>query len=106
MSFFKVALPADNVLGVTPIENYDACCANLPIWVQDGYYITLDDLSLGTHVLHFQGVIPGTGGISLNITDTLNVVPEPSTWAMMAIGFVGLALAGYRASRKNALITA
>ena len=25
-------------------------------------------------------------------------VPEPSTWAMMAIGFVGLGFAGYRAS--------
>ena len=30
-------------------------------------------------------------------------VPEPSTWAMMAMGFVGLAFA-YRRSRKIAAI--
>jgi hypothetical protein len=29
-------------------------------------------------------------------------MPEPSTWAMMALGFAGLAFAGYRAARKNA----
>ena len=28
------------------------------------------------------------------------VVPEPSTWVMMLIGFTGLGLAGYRGSRK------
>jgi hypothetical protein len=29
-------------------------------------------------------------------------VPEASTWVMMAIGFLGLSYAGYRASRKTA----
>ncbi len=29
--------------------------------------------------------------------------PEPSTWAMMILGFGGLAFAGYRASRKAAV---
>jgi hypothetical protein len=29
-------------------------------------------------------------------------VPEPSTWAMMLLGFAGLGLAGYRTSRRNA----
>jgi PEP-CTERM motif len=28
------------------------------------------------------------------------IVPEPSTWAMMLIGFAGLGYAGYRRSRK------
>jgi hypothetical protein len=28
-------------------------------------------------------------------------VPEPSTWVMMLVGFVGLGYAGYRASRKG-----
>jgi PEP-CTERM motif len=27
-------------------------------------------------------------------------VPEPSTWAMMALGFAGLGLAGYKARKR------
>jgi hypothetical protein len=34
-------------------------------------------------------------------TVTLSAVPEPSTWAMMLLGFAGLGFAGYRASRKT-----
>jgi hypothetical protein len=33
-------------------------------------------------------------------------VPEPSTWAMMLIGFAGLGLVGYRASRQMTKATA
>ncbi len=32
--------------------------------------------------------------------------PEPSTWAMMLLGFAGLGFAGYRKSRKAAAIAA
>ncbi len=31
-------------------------------------------------------------------------VPEPTTWAMMLVGFAGLGFAGYRASRKSAAV--
>jgi hypothetical protein len=34
---------------------------------------------------------------------TFSAVPEPSTWAMMLLGFAGLGLAGYRASRRTAV---
>jgi hypothetical protein len=33
---------------------------------------------------------------------TLTPVPEPSTWALMLIGFAGLGIAGYRASQARA----
>jgi hypothetical protein len=33
-------------------------------------------------------------------------IPEPSTWAMMLLGFAGLGYAGYRASRTSAKIAA
>jgi hypothetical protein len=29
-------------------------------------------------------------------------VPEPSTWAMLLLGFVGLGYVGYRGSRRTA----
>jgi PEP-CTERM motif len=34
----------------------------------------------------------------------LLAVPEPSTWVMMILGFAGLAFAGYRSSRKSAMV--
>jgi hypothetical protein len=40
----------------------------------------------------------------LSISLPLNGVPEPSTWAMMALGFAGLGFLGYRKTRSgNAL---
>ena len=33
-------------------------------------------------------------------------VPEPSTWAMMVLGFAGLGFAGYRKARKTVAIAA
>jgi hypothetical protein len=34
------------------------------------------------------------------------VAPEPSTWAMMLLGFAGLGFAGFRVSRKGAAFAA
>jgi hypothetical protein len=34
--------------------------------------------------------------------EVLPVVPEPSTWALMLLGFAALSFAGYRASRRTA----
>jgi hypothetical protein len=44
------------------------------------------------------GEIAGTGSIVST--------PEPSTWAMMLIGFAGLAYAGYRKTKRAALSVA
>lgn len=41
--------------------------------------------------------LPGTTNSLLIVTP--GTVPEPSTWAMLLLGFVGLGLAGYRARR-------
>jgi hypothetical protein len=41
---------------------------------------------------------PGIINSPSNVADS---VPEPSTWAMMLIGFGGLGYAGYRGSRRS-----
>jgi hypothetical protein len=43
------------------------------------------------------------GGVSVALG---SAVPEPSTWAMMLLGFAGLGYAGYRTSRKAVSIAA
>jgi hypothetical protein len=40
-------------------------------------------------------------GVFLLTYGTLTAVPEPSTWAMMLIGFAGLGYAGYRKARTS-----
>jgi PEP-CTERM motif len=42
---------------------------------------------------------------SFEIAQITTSVPEPSTWAMMGLGFSGLALAGYRARRARVRVT-
>jgi hypothetical protein len=41
----------------------------------------------------------------LDLSALAGVVPESSTWVMMILGFAGLAFAGYRSSRKAAMVT-
>jgi hypothetical protein len=41
----------------------------------------------------------GAASNSFEIAQITTSVPEPSTWAMMSLGFAGLAFAGYRARR-------
>jgi len=36
--------------------------------------------------------------------DPPGTIPEPSTWMMMLLGFVGLGFFGYRASRKSVAV--
>jgi PEP-CTERM motif len=57
------------------------------------------------------GVTPGTyewtwgTGPNQNFTLIIGEVPEPSTWAMMLLGFAGLGYVGYRRSSKLQPVT-
>jgi hypothetical protein len=42
----------------------------------------------------------GTGDVG-GMTGTLSAIPEPSTWALMLLGFAGLGFAGYRKARSG-----
>ena len=112
------AIDFTGVLSVATTGNYD-----LTIGSDDGEYLYIG----GTQVLANPGIHPYstvTGSVfltagmhpfevqydqleyvaaqsSLAVPDgvTIGSVPEPSTWAMMLMGFAGLGYAGYRKAR-------
>jgi hypothetical protein len=45
-------------------------------------------------------VPPPESSVTLTGTVVLGSVPEPATWSMMLLGFVGLGFAGHRARRR------
>jgi hypothetical protein len=52
------------------------------------------------------GLTPGAsifGPVDIYASFPTSAVPEPSTWAMLLLGFVGLGLAGNRRTKKNPL---
>ena len=74
--------------------------------VGDGGQSIEIDFSLS--YLNSTGITAGASfGFAYALVDppALNA-PEPSTWVMMLIGFAGLGLAGYRATRKTAALAA
>jgi hypothetical protein len=43
---------------------------------------------------------------SVEVDSVASAVPEPSTWAMMILGFAGIGFMSYRRSRKSIAIAA
>jgi PEP-CTERM motif len=62
------------------------------------------------HTLAFESTV--NGGSTGNLSDfafvsmSVSAVPEPSTWAMMLLGFAGLGFMAYRRKSKPALMAA
>ena len=61
-------------------------------------------VAAGTNFVQLQDQILTQlpAGVSVSISG----VPEPSTWAMMGLGFAALGFAGYRRARKPVALTA
>ena len=68
--------------------------AGLGIWTIAGRSAKINDLTFALT----------SNGTSLNLDNIVlrTVVPEASTWAMMLLGFVGLAFVGYRQTIRRA----
>jgi hypothetical protein len=66
---------------------------DLQSWTRDAM-LDPDWLRVGTDIV---------GGTTFNAAFSLSAVPEPSTWAMMLLGFAGLGFLGYRQARKASL---
>ena len=68
-------------------------------WMPQTFYFTADATS---DVLSFLAVGTPAGVPPFSLLDSVSMMaaPEPSTWAMMLIGFGGLGFAAYRRRRK------
>jgi hypothetical protein len=56
----------------------------------------------GSTVYAVDGMVRYGDAVDVGVSS----IPEPSTWAMMLLGFAGLGFAGYRASRKSVALAA
>jgi hypothetical protein len=97
--FFWLSAPRPIVSPGTP---FPPGFTDLQSWTRDDSDggIAPDWLRIGTDIVgkNADGVAP-----TFNAVFSLSgsVVPEPSTWAMMLLGFAGLGFAGYRHARKT-----
>jgi hypothetical protein len=57
---------------------------------------------LGPRIDLTLSVTNGSGAFAIGGGTAGSVVPEPSTWGMMLLGFAGLGFVGFRASRRTA----
>jgi hypothetical protein len=83
---------------VAPGTPFPPGFTDLQSWTRDSN-LDPDWLRIGTDIVgkNADGVAP-TFNAAFSLTGA--VVPEPSTWAMMLLGFAGLGFAGYRRARK------
>jgi hypothetical protein len=63
---------------------------------RDGDCIVPDDLNFTFE----DGTLGAEGSFSASVVSATPAVPEPSTWAMVLLGFAGVGFAGYRQTRK------
>ena len=89
----------DDTLVLGPAFGGPGCGANCQIF--GGSAI----LSAGDYYLNIAGTAGSTAGYGGNLaTAAIGAVPEPSTWAMMLLGFAGVGFMAYRRRSGNRAI--
>jgi hypothetical protein len=93
-NFFWLSAPRPITGGTGPFVG------DLQNWTRD-QFLDPDWLRVG------QDIVGGNPFPTFNAAFSLtgSVVPEPSTWGMMLLGFAGLGFASYRHARKTGLAT-
>jgi hypothetical protein len=87
---FPFTLVADNITGYAP---------GVFPGITEGFTFAMAPLSAGNHLLHFTALMNSGYGFTFaqDITYNISAVPEPSTWASMALGLLAIgAGASYR----------
>jgi hypothetical protein len=101
----------------SPINSIDFMTGNYVYYAQPGYdtIVYLDTFTVTVQRINGNGNGTGNGnGNGNHLLDPINFVqsdailqagvPEPSTWAMMLIGFAGLGFMAYRRTKKSAAV--
>jgi hypothetical protein len=91
---------ADITLATT-LEGGTGCNTAFCPWVASGVIFS------GTaESVEFSGIAEEIGFSAVTLGSATPVIPEPSTWAMMVVGFAGLGFVGYRAKCKKIALVA
>jgi hypothetical protein len=87
-------IPVSGLVGAVPCQQNPTGCQILA-----GSAL----LGSGNYYLQIGGTGGGTSGYGGNLTTAaIGAVPEPSTWAMMILGFAGIGFLAYRRSGHTA----
>jgi hypothetical protein len=96
----QVQLDSGDFLWLSAAKPIDATGIAFPVgfpdlqsWTRDAA-LEPDWLRVGTDIV-------GAGAFNASFSLSGSPVPEPSTWAMMLLGFAGLGFAGYRRARMT-----
>jgi hypothetical protein len=100
----QVQLDAGDFLWLSAAKPIDPASGGIPFPVgfTDLQSWTRDDISknnLEPDWLRVGTDIVGAGAFNASFSLSGTTIPEPSTWAMMLLGFAGLGFAGYRRAR-------
>ncbi len=86
---FDLTLAADNIFGA-PAGTYSPSTS-------DGYWLMLEPLGPGNHVINFGGSSTGGGGLGeFSLDITYAPVPEPGSLALTAVAIAALAIRARR----------
>ncbi len=68
-----------------------------PDYTISGFDLNRGDINVGDQIIFFARITGANDGPdSFFLTQSVAAVPEPSTWAMMLLGFLGVGLVGMR----------
>jgi hypothetical protein len=91
----------DNAVPITSSGGLLFALSNTPVWGQDALFGIYGDGS-GGYRAGFYGSAGGLPGEYGESAATVSAVPEPSTWAMMILGFAGVGFTAYRRRTQGA----